>query len=163
MLSKTAEYALRALLVLARRGTAGTVRAEEIADAVGAPRNYMAKTLHALTKEGLVASARGPLGGFTLTVAPDSISVARVADAFTEARGTGLCLLGDGPCDRAAPCAAHARWTSVRAAARERVARGREVARPRDPRDRDRPVRTDGERRRRVVVGAAEVRREDER
>ena len=122
MLSKTAEYALRALLVLARRGTTGTVRAEEIADAVGAPRNYMAKTLHALTKEGLVASARGPLGGFTLTVAPDSISVARVADAFTEARGTGLCLLGDGPCDRAAPCAAHARWTSVRAAAREPLA-----------------------------------------
>ncbi|HEX8906653.1 MAG TPA: Rrf2 family transcriptional regulator, partial [Longimicrobiaceae bacterium] len=70
MLSKTAEYALRALLVLARRGARGgaAVRAEEIADAVGAPRNYMSKTLHALAKQGFVASARGPLGGFTLAV-----------------------------------------------------------------------------------------------
>ena len=53
MLSCTADYALRAILVLARTGSDRPLRADEIADATGAPRNYLAKTLNALAKAGL--------------------------------------------------------------------------------------------------------------
>ena len=50
MLSCTADYALRAILLLARVGSDRPLRADEIADATGAPRNYLAKTLNALPR-----------------------------------------------------------------------------------------------------------------
>lgn len=122
MLSATADYALRAILVLARPDAPRALRAEEIADAIGAPRNYLAKTLNTLAKSGLLTSARGPLGGFTLAVAPEALTVARIIDLFDEPRRTPRCLLGTAPCDPAAPCAAHARWTAVVAARRDPLA-----------------------------------------
>ena len=122
MLSNTADYALRAMLVLARAHGRRPVRADEIADATGAPRNYLAKTLNALAKAGLVVSARGPLGGFTLAAAPAAVTVAQVVDCFDEPRPHTRCLLGTGPCDAAHACAAHRRWTSVLAARRAPLA-----------------------------------------
>ena len=47
MISATSEYALRAALVLARQYGERSMRADEIADAIGAPRNYLAKILNA--------------------------------------------------------------------------------------------------------------------
>ena len=117
MLSSTSDYALRAILFLARHdGTAR--RADEIAQATGAPRNYMAKTLNALAKAGIVSSARGPLGGFTLTAAPDTLTIAQVIDCFDEPRPQRRCLLGSAPCDPAKPCPAHGRWSAIKDARR---------------------------------------------
>ncbi len=113
MLSQTADYALRATLVLARRRGEGPVRVERIAAATGAPRNYLSKTLHALTKAGIVASTRGPAGGFTLAVAPDALTLARVIECFDGPRPQSRCLLGTGPCDATRPCAAHHRWSAI--------------------------------------------------
>src|SRR4051812_14909049 len=49
MLSQTADHALRALLAIARhadtrRGATRPLRVEEIAELIGAPRNYLGKT-----------------------------------------------------------------------------------------------------------------------
>lgn len=118
MLSHTADHAIRAVLVLARHHGAGPVRTEQIAAATGAPRNYLSKTLHALTRAGIVTSARGPTGGFTLAIAPDALTLARVIDCFDEPRPQTRCLLGTKPCDLARPCAAHHRWTAVKNARR---------------------------------------------
>ena len=122
MLSITSDYALRAVLLLGRAYGGRPLRADEIADATGAPRNYLAKTLNALAKAGVVTSARGPQGGFALAVAPSALSVARVVDCFDEPRPQTRCLLGTGPCDAARACAAHHRWTAVTAARREPLA-----------------------------------------
>ena len=116
MLSHTADYALRAVLALAHNGR--SMRAEEIAAATGAPRNYLAKTLNALVKAGLLSSTRGPLGGFTLAATPDAITVARIVDLFVEPRRSPTCLLGAVPCNAATPCAAHQRWSALTAARR---------------------------------------------
>jgi DNA-binding IscR family transcriptional regulator len=58
VISLTADYALRAMLLIARPETVRALRADEIADATGAPRNYMAKVLNAVAKAGLITSAR---------------------------------------------------------------------------------------------------------
>ena len=118
MLSQTSDYALRAVLVLARHYGRAPVRTEQIAQATGAPRNYLSKTLYALVKAGLVTSARGPTGGFALAVAPDALTLAQVIDCFDEPRPQTRCLLGTAPCDPASPCAAHHAWTDIRAARR---------------------------------------------
>lgn len=122
MLTTTADHALRALLAIARHGGARPLRVEEIAALTGAPRNYLGKTLGALVKAGVLHSTRGPFGGFSLAIAPHELTIARVADLFTEPRAMPRCLLGDGPCDAARPCIAHDRWTALTAAARAPLA-----------------------------------------
>lgn len=111
VLSATAEYALRAVLVLAREGR--RLSADEIARATGAPANYLAKTLNALAKAGVVTSARGPAGGFGLAVQPADLTIARVADAFAEPARPSVCLLGSRPCNPDQPCTAHHRWSGI--------------------------------------------------
>jgi Rrf2 family protein len=122
MLSATADYALRAILMLARAPAQGVLRADEIADAIGAPRNYLAKTLNVLAKVGLLTSARGPAGGFALAVSPATLTLATIIDLFDEPHRSPTCLLGARPCNAAAPCRAHRRWTDVTSARRAPLA-----------------------------------------
>lgn len=122
VLTKTGDYALRALLMLAQRGVGRPLPADALAEATGAPANYMGKTLHLLARAGLVRGMRGPSGGFALAVAPEAITLARIADVFGEAPASRRCLLGTGPCNAAAPCAAHGRWMRVVTATREPLA-----------------------------------------
>jgi Rrf2 family protein len=118
MVSLTAEYALRAMLLLAKPETTRALRADEIADATGAPRNYMAKVLNAIAKAGLVTSARGPTGGFTLAVPASEISLGRVIELFDTVPLNSRCMLGSGPCDPNHPCRAHDAWQAVNSARR---------------------------------------------
>lgn len=116
MLSQTSEHAIRALLYLAQRPAGEAVPAERIARALGAPANYLAKTLNALAKHGLVSSTRGPAGGFCLRGPASEITLAEVVEAFGEHRAQATCMLGDRPCSAQSPCAAHVRWTAVQGA-----------------------------------------------
>jgi Rrf2 family protein len=116
MLSQTSEHAIRALLYLAQRPTGQAVPAERIARALGAPANYLAKTLNALAKHGLVSSTRGPAGGFCLRAPAGAITLAEVVEAFGEQRAQAICMLGDRPCSARTPCAAHVRWMQVQGA-----------------------------------------------
>lgn len=118
MLSRTAEYALRAVLFMARRPDASPVSADEIATALDAPANYLSKTLNALAKARILRSTRGPRGGFALAVSPEELTIARIAEAFEVIRPSGMCLLGATRCDPTHPCAAHERWTSITAESR---------------------------------------------
>lgn len=124
MLSRTAEYAVRAVIVLAREYGQRTVSADEIASILGAPRNYLSKTLNALARRGVLTSARGPGGGFSLAVAPDVLTVADIVEVFADASADDArCVLRDSPCDPANPCAAHGRWTALTRSAREPLLR----------------------------------------
>jgi Rrf2 family protein len=118
MLSQTSEHAIRALLYLAQRPAGEAVPAERIARALGAPANYLAKTLNALAKQGMVSSTRGPTGGFALRGAAADITLESVVEAFGEPRAPAMCMLGGRPCSETTPCAAHLRWTAVQCAMR---------------------------------------------
>jgi len=122
MLSSTSDYALRAILVLARASGGRPLRAEQIARATGSPANYLAKTLNALAKAGLVTSTRGPFGGFVLAVPAAELTLAHIIDCFDEPRPQTRCLLGSAPCDPRRPCTAHERWTAVKATRRAALA-----------------------------------------
>lgn len=123
MLPRTAEYAVRAAVLLARHYGERLVSADEIATVVGAPRNYLSKTLNALVRRGVLVSMRGPGGGFALATNPDLLSVAAVIDVFADPKPVpARCLLEDRPCDAAFPCAAHRRWVTITRIAREPLA-----------------------------------------
>lgn len=113
MLSRTTEHAIRAVLYLAREAGEVPVPASDVARAIGAPRNYLSKTLHQLAKAGVVRARPGRNGGFGLAVPAGELSLIRILEVFEDPRPEGTCLLGDRPCDPADPCRAHERWTRV--------------------------------------------------
>lgn len=113
MISATAEHAVRAVLLLARYSGQKALSADTIAAELGAPRNYLAKTLNALAKAGVVHSARGAAGGFTLAIPADQLTLARIIGPFDDHSRTPACLLRDTPCDSNNPCAIHDRWKAI--------------------------------------------------
>lgn len=117
-LSSTAQSALRAVLYIAEHGAHGPVRVDQIATALGTPRNYLSKTLHGLAKAGVLRSARGPKGGFQLVDPPNRLPLSRVVGPF-EPAGERRCLVGRARCGDANPCQAHHRWSRVATAVEE--------------------------------------------
>ncbi len=107
-LPQTAEYALRATLHIAARHPA-SVRVTELSAAVNAPANYLSKTLNHLARAGVLASTRGPNGGFRLTKDPSRVNIAEVVRVFVGG-APKRCLLGLGPCGTNPECAVHERW-----------------------------------------------------
>ena len=112
-LSKTADHALRAVLYLAQHEDDGPLPAERIAEALGAPANYLSKTLHHLARAGVVQGFRGPRGGFTLAMPSEELSLARVIEAFDDHSKRDICLMGDRPCNEREPCDVHHAWTNI--------------------------------------------------
>lgn len=112
ILSTTGEHALRALLFLARQD-GECVSAGAIARAVGAPANYLSKTLQVLARDGVVAGTRGPTGGFRLMQPAATVTVAQIASLFSEPIRSPMCLLGGIPCSHENACVAHAAWRQM--------------------------------------------------
>ena len=92
MISSTAEYALRAVVVLATAGAPRTVH--EISTQSLVPPDYLAKVLQSLAKAGLVTAQRGRGGGFVLAREPDSLTVLDVVAAVDPIRRIKQCPLG---------------------------------------------------------------------
>lgn len=118
MLSLTSEYALRAVLYIADQNGNGATRVEEMADALGLPRNYLSKTLNQLAHRGVLTSTRGPTGGFRLAVPASELTLAGVVEGFDADATHRGCLLGRPECSDVNPCPAHHRWRSVAAEVR---------------------------------------------
>ena len=78
MLTRSAEYAVRALSLLAVRGDGTPVQSREIAEALDLPPQFLTKILRRLTTTDLVTSHRGRSGGFRLNQAPEEISLLAV-------------------------------------------------------------------------------------
>jgi Rrf2 family protein len=68
--------------------------AQEIATITQSPPGYMAKILQSLGRAGLVASQRGPAGGFRLIHDLDAISVLDVINAVDPLPRVHQCPLG---------------------------------------------------------------------
>jgi Rrf2 family protein len=113
MLNDTAEYALRAVLLIAGRRNGTRVTSSEVAGELDLPPNYLSKTLRRLAKRGVLESTRGPGGGYTLTEPPDRIPLARVVEPFQKLGERKQCLMGREDCDDRTPCAAHHRWRAL--------------------------------------------------
>lgn len=72
--------------------------AAEIAGMLHVSEAHLAKVLQRLAKVGLVASLRGPHGGFALGRPPEQIALLEVYEAIEGPLGDVCCLLGDRPC-----------------------------------------------------------------
>ncbi|HET7172803.1 MAG TPA: Rrf2 family transcriptional regulator [Nocardioidaceae bacterium] len=79
--SAKSDYALRALIEIARRPAGQLVSAEELGRLQDIPRGFLQAILADLRRSGLVVSVRGQSGGWRLAGEPDGVSVADVIRA----------------------------------------------------------------------------------
>lgn len=93
MLSKTAEYALRAVACMGSQfGTA--VSANHLAEATKVPRRYLTRVLQELVAAGLVHSRLGPGGGYELAKATDQLTILDVVNTVAPIERIRSCPLG---------------------------------------------------------------------
>jgi len=122
MFSTKAEYGVRVMVELARRGGDQPVPLAEIAEHDGLPLAYLEHLVARLRKADLVASRRGARGGYLLARPPEEISMAEVVEALEGSIAPIECISqgADGTlrCARESDpehvCAAKALWTRVR-------------------------------------------------
>lgn len=103
MLSQTGQYALRAVVCIAKARLDGNMTATEVAERTGLPVHYLAKILHVLVQAGLLRSVRGRAGGYRLTRPPDRLTVADVLAPFGRVHD-GICLLNHCGCHHHGTC-----------------------------------------------------------
>lgn len=113
MLSRTAEYALRALATLAALPPDTRLQVKSISQQSGVPRNYLGKIFSQLGRAGIVSGDRGPGGGISLARPASSISAYDIVAVFDELREHQPCFLGGRSCGDPDECPAHERWTHV--------------------------------------------------
>ena len=112
-LPQTAEYALRAVCCIAEREVDGPVPVSAIAGQLGAPQNYLSKTLHQLGARGVLQSVRGVQGGYRLGMPAEELRLAAIVEPFLPPV-EHKCIMGRSRCADDSACGAHWRWKAVK-------------------------------------------------
>lgn len=107
-LSKKAEYALRAMVAMGRRGQTRPVAIQELSVAERIPVKFLEHILLELKKNGLLRSKRGVGGGYLLNRPIDEISLGEVVEVIDGPFVPIACaqpgLPGRCGCGQAKPC-----------------------------------------------------------
>lgn len=109
-LTMQGEYAIRAMLELARQHDKGLTSAKELASIQDIPQVFLTKILSTLTKSGLVISHRGSRGGIELAKKPSEITLRAIIESIEGPLQLNLCLGEAGLCSRMGTCKVHEVW-----------------------------------------------------
>jgi Rrf2 family transcriptional regulator, cysteine metabolism repressor len=112
---KKDQYALRAILELAKRKGGGPIKISEIAEAQKIPLRFLEVILNQLKGSGFVLSKRGFHGGYRLVPAARDITVGDIFRFMQGDRETILCVASDAHahCDQFGECALAPFWCRV--------------------------------------------------
>ncbi len=116
MFSKSTEYALRAVIYIAREGTKDNkLGIAEIADSIDSPRSFTAKILQLLTADNkIISSVRGPHGGFYISEKAKKLPVRSILKAMGDDEMLGQCVLGLKKCSDVKPCPMHMQYKVIK-------------------------------------------------
>lgn len=96
--TRAGEYAIIGLLYLAKQPAERTIMIDEISEAEGVPKSFLAKIFQSLAKGGFVRSHRGAGGGFSLARSPAEITVLQVLHCVEGALALQKCVTDDPEC-----------------------------------------------------------------
>lgn len=115
MFSKATEYALRATIFIAEKGTINNkLSIEEISKAIDSPRPFTAKILQLLAKGNVISSAKGPSGGFYITPQSMKLPAIAILEAMEKENRLNKCILGLHNCSETNPCPMHSEFKTIR-------------------------------------------------
>jgi Rrf2 family protein len=108
-ITRQADYAVRAVLFLARLGNERAATSL-VAQEQRIPPSFLAKIISQLSIAGLLHTARGARGGVTLARAPQDISVLEVVEAIDGPIQLNECSGNDGGCTFDSDCPLRPVW-----------------------------------------------------
>lgn len=114
-LTTKARYAVMAIVDLASMEDRGPVKLADIAERQEISLSYLEQLFARLRRAGIVASTRGPGGGYQLAGSRDDISIADIVYAVDEPIRATRCVAGTGRgCRRnAGRCQTHDLWEGL--------------------------------------------------
>lgn len=111
-MTRTGEYALRAMIFIAQHDEAKALPGRAIAKGTGIPLKYLQKILGDLTRCGMLTSAPGKTGGFQLSRPARRVTLCDVLAPFERPLAMH-CPFGNVVCSDRNPCGAHSEWKKV--------------------------------------------------
>lgn len=114
LFSKTQEYALQALILLAMTPAQFRLN-RDVADHLEVPGPYLAKVLKKFAQLGYLESAKGRGGGYRICKRALEAPVREVLDVADGNAPASGCLLGLKRCNDHVACPLHERWMPLRA------------------------------------------------
>ncbi len=112
MLSKTSEYALRAVIYLAQFEDDCPIPGRVIASETGVPAKYLSKILGDLVRAEVLVSSPGKTGGFQFMTSSAETRLLKVLAPFEQFE-LRRCPFGNKACSDIDPCLAHNQWKNV--------------------------------------------------
>ena len=111
-LTAKGRYAVTAMLDLAVHVDQGPISLAEISERQGISLSYLEQLFAKLRRSNLVASVRGPGGGYRLNRRSDEIYVAQIVDSVDENVDATRCG-GRADCQQGEECLTHELWTEL--------------------------------------------------
>jgi Rrf2 family iron-sulfur cluster assembly transcriptional regulator len=111
-LTTKGRYAVTAMLDLSIHAVKGPVSLADISKRQEISLSYLEQLFSKLRKSSLVASVRGPGGGYQLSRSLDSIFIAQIVDAVNECIDATNCG-GKGNCNNGEICLTHHLWEDL--------------------------------------------------
>ncbi len=111
-LTAKGRYAVTAMLDLALHIDKGPISLAEISRRQGISLSYLEQLFSKLRRNDLVASVRGPGGGYTLSRNSSDIFVAQIVDAVNESVDVTECQQS-GNCQQGEKCLTHHLWDDL--------------------------------------------------
>jgi len=112
--SRSAEYAIRALVRMADLEDGEYALVKDIAAESDIPQHFLSKILQDLARDGVLKSSKGPGGGFRLSGAAKNISMMQIVEAIDGAGRYDRCPAGCAECNDRAMCGFHDSWMPLR-------------------------------------------------
>ena len=112
MISRSSEYAIRALTYMAQQEAGAFHLAQDMARELSIPPAFLGKVLQPLVTRGILGSQRGRGGGFRLVKSAEDVSLAAIIATQENLERSRACVLGQGQCSDEHSCPLHAEWRS---------------------------------------------------
>jgi Rrf2 family transcriptional regulator, iron-sulfur cluster assembly transcription factor len=115
MFSKACEYGIRAVIYIVSKSKSGKrLSIKEISKKADAPEPFTAKILQQLVRAGIVASVKGPNGGFYIEENAKEIMLIDIVTAIDGKKLFIGCGLGLKQCSEIKPCPIHNEFKVIR-------------------------------------------------
>ncbi len=109
-ITRQADYAVRAVLYLAKLGPEHRAATSQIAEEQRIPPSFLAKIVSQLSVAGLLQTSRGARGGVSLAKIPDKISLLEVVEAIDGPILLNDCVAHHGVCVFGETCPLQPIW-----------------------------------------------------
>jgi Rrf2 family protein len=109
-ITRQADYAVRAVLYLAKLGPERRAATSQIAEEQQIPPSFLAKIVSQLSVAGLLQTSRGARGGVSLARAPENISLLEVVEAIDGPILLNECVADSGACTFGDDCPISPVW-----------------------------------------------------